>query len=69
MSRWIDFRRGVGLRVNYDGSVLVLKNQKDPRRPWTVIHINGEDPEDYYIGLTLTDKHVEQWWKLTYLQS
>lgn len=64
----IDYRRGAGLRVSYDGTVLVLRNEIDKRSPWTVIHLNGITME-YKIGQTLTDKHVEQWWKLTYLQS
>lgn len=69
MSGWVDFRRGAGLRVNYDGSVLVLRNNKDEKKPWTVVHLNDEGLDDYYVGLTLTDSHVENWWKLTYLQS
>jgi hypothetical protein len=69
MSKWVDFRRGAGLRVNYDGSVLVLRNEKDTGKPWTVIHMNGAHLDDYYVGLTLTDKHVKDWPKLTYLMS
>lgn len=62
----IDFRSGRGLRVNYDGTVLALRNQLDRRWPWTVIHLNDITVE-YYIGQGLSDDHVQDWKKLTYL--
>ncbi len=62
----VDFRGGRGLRVHYHG-MLVLRNEQDKNKPWTVIHLNDEFIDDYYVGLTLTDKHVKDWPKLTYL--
>jgi hypothetical protein len=64
----IDFRSGRGLRVNWDGTILVLRNELDKRWPWTVIHIN-ETSMEYYVGQGLSDSHVEDWKKLTYLMS
>lgn len=64
----IDFRRGHGVRVSYDGTVVVLRNELDKRNPWTVIHLNGITM-GYRLGQTLSDKHVESWWRLTYLVS
>lgn len=67
--KWVDFRGGRGLRVNYEGTVLALRDGKDKKKPWTVVHLNDEGVDNYYVGLTLTDNHVEKWWKLTYLMS
>ncbi len=64
----INFNRGSGLRVSLDGNVLVLRNGKNPRWPWTVVHLN-DLYIGYYIGQTLTEEFVKDWWKLTYLMS
>jgi hypothetical protein len=68
MTEQIDYHRGAGLRVSHDGNVLVLKNVKDKRCPWTVVHLN-DIYVGYYIGQTLTEEYVKDWWKLTYLMS
>lgn len=68
MTEQIDYHRGAGLRVSDDGNVLVLRNVKDKKWPWTVIHLN-DIYVGYYIGQTLTEEHVKDWWKLTYLMS
>lgn len=69
MTEWVDFKSGRGLRVDHHCAVLVLRNQKEEKKPWTVVHLNDEGMDGYYVGQTLTDSHVEDWRKLTYLMS
>ena len=64
----VDFKSGRGLRVHYHG-ILVLRNEKEKNKPWTVIHLNDEGIDDYYVGLHLSDEQVKDWPKLTYLMS